>query len=186
MGASYNQQDNLQEAYYTDDVVNLGAEGCEEGEEGYHQEEEEAYVAEFNQDNTEMSEDQIGYTGEPAEGDDGYQYEVLDIEISEPIDGEFQGENETLGDEQAQEESEEEDDEGEESGRIRFKSERKEGAVVRLADSGPSAPPFASKRTTSLPAASPAPDPPSHGSPLPIAATPDGSTTPSNDEFPTA
>ncbi|MED6244428.1 hypothetical protein ATANTOWER_009945 [Ataeniobius toweri] len=185
MGASYNQQDNLQEAYYTDDVVNLGAEGCEEGEEGYHQEEEEAYAAEFNQDNTEMSEDQIGYTGEPAEGDDGYQYEVLDIEISEPIDGEFQneefqrsngdepldeaettqeedaeeaggeeqqeeedtteepriyeteeGENETLGDEQTQEESEEEDDEGEESGRIRFKSERKEGAVVRLADSG--------------------------------------------------
>ncbi|MEQ2187369.1 hypothetical protein GOODEAATRI_004041 [Goodea atripinnis] len=90
MGASYNQQDNLQDAYYTDDVVNLGAEGCEEGEEGYHQEEEEAYAAEFNQDNTEMSEDQIGYTREPAEGDDGYQYEVLDIEISEPIDGEFQ------------------------------------------------------------------------------------------------
>lgn len=48
----------------------------------------------------------------------------------------FQVENETLPVEQTQEESEEEDDEGEESGRIRFKSERKEGAVVRLADAG--------------------------------------------------
>lgn len=33
------------------------------------------------------------------------------------------------------EESDEEDDEDEESGRLRFKSERKDGAVVRLSDS---------------------------------------------------
>ncbi|XP_038153875.1 RNA-binding protein 33 isoform X3 [Cyprinodon tularosa] len=178
MGASYDQQDSLQEADYTDDVVNLGAEGYEE-EEGYNQDGEEAYAEEYNQGhNTEM--DQIDYSGEPAGGEDGYQYEVLDIEIGEPIDGEFQEfqrsngdeplneaetsqeeeaavreqqekeepteehrfyeteevENETLPGEQTQEESDEEDDEGEESGRIRFKSERKEGAVVRLADAG--------------------------------------------------
>lgn len=179
MGTSYGQQDNLQEADYTDDVVNLGTEGCEEEEVLYHQQEEEAYADDYSQD-TEMPENQTDYAGEPAEGDDGYQYEVLDIEISEPIDGEFQneefqrsngeetkatrkgnpeekrgkvlreedtaeepqvyeteeGENETLPKEEAHEESDEEDEEGEESGRIRFKSERKEGAVVRLADAG--------------------------------------------------
>lgn len=88
MGASYDQQDSLQEADYTDDVVNLGAEGYEE-EEGYNQDGEEAYAEEYNQGhNTEM--DQNDYSGEPAGGEDGYQYEVLDIEIGEPIDGEFQ------------------------------------------------------------------------------------------------
>lgn len=89
MGASYNQQGNLREADYTDDVVNLGAEGCEEEEE--FRQEEDAYAESYNQeDNTEMSENQIDYAGEPAEGDDGYQYEVLDIDINEPLDGEFQ------------------------------------------------------------------------------------------------
>lgn len=48
----------------------------------------------------------------------------------------LKGENETLPEEETHEESDEEDEEGEESGRIRFKSERKEGAVVRLADAG--------------------------------------------------
>ncbi|XP_027861477.1 RNA-binding protein 33 [Xiphophorus couchianus] len=179
MGASYNQQGNLREADYTDDVVNLGAEGCEEEEE--FRQEEDAYAESYNQeDNTEMSENQIDYAGEPAEGDDGYQYEVLDIDINEPLDGEFQNEefqrsngneaettqeedaeegrgveqqeedateelpvyeteeggNKTLLEDETQEESDEEDEEGAESGRIRFKSERKDGAVVRLADSG--------------------------------------------------
>lgn len=49
LGTSYNQQVNSQEAEYTDDVVNLGAEGCEEGnveEEGYQQEE---YTEEYSQ-----------------------------------------------------------------------------------------------------------------------------------------
>ncbi|XP_014904866.1 RNA-binding protein 33 isoform X1 [Poecilia latipinna] len=180
MGASYDQQGNLQEADYTDDVVNLGAEGCEEEEEEFRQE-EEAYAGSYNQeDNTEMSGNQIDYGGEPAEGDDGYQYEVLDIDINETLDGEFQNEefqrsngneaettreenaeegrrgeqqeedateeppvyeteeggNKTLLEDETQEESDEEDEEGAESGRIRFKSERKDGAVVRLADSG--------------------------------------------------
>lgn len=35
----------------------------------------------------------------------------------------------------SKEESDEEDDEDEESGRLRFKSERKDGGVVRLSDS---------------------------------------------------
>jgi len=93
LGMSYDQQDNSQEADYTDDVVNLGAEGCEEGdveEEGYQQEEEE-YTEGYSQDeNADMPEDQMDYTGELAEGEDGYQDEVLDIQINEPLDGEFQ------------------------------------------------------------------------------------------------
>lgn len=89
MGTSYDQQDNLQEADYTDDVVNLGAEGCEGGGvEGYQQEE---YTEEYSQDdNAEMPVDQMDYSEEQAEGDDGFQDEVLDIQINEPIDGEFQ------------------------------------------------------------------------------------------------
>ena len=47
-----------------------------------------------------------------------------------------QVENEAAPEEETKEESDEEDEEDEESGRIRFKSERKDGAVVRLADAG--------------------------------------------------
>lgn len=93
MSTSFGQQGESQEADYADDVVNLGAEGCEdeEEEEGYHQEGEEAYTEEYNQeDNTEMSEDQNDYTRDLTQDDDGYQGEVLDIQITEPIDGEFQ------------------------------------------------------------------------------------------------
>ncbi|XP_058481819.1 RNA-binding protein 33 isoform X2 [Solea solea] len=186
LGRSY-VQDNSQEANYTDAGVNLGAEGYEEGdveEEGYQQEE---YAEEYgHHDNTEMPEDQMDYTGELAEGEDGYQ-DVIDIQINEPLDGEFQDnedqtsyddehgvqqgvapeeeeeedvpmggeeqqeeeeaaetsqvfdtevENEALPEEETKEESDEEDEEDEESGRLRFKSERKDGVVVRLADAG--------------------------------------------------
>ncbi|KAM9331903.1 RNA-binding protein 33 isoform 2-T2 [Pholidichthys leucotaenia] len=90
LGTSYGQQDNSQEADYTDDVVNLGAGGCEEGgveEEGYQQ---ETYTDEYSQeDSTGILEDQTNYT---EEADDDYQDEVLDIQINEPIDGEFQDE----------------------------------------------------------------------------------------------
>ena len=92
LNTSYGQQDNSQEADYTDDVVNLGAEGYEEGdgEEGYQQEGEEEYTEGYSQDgNAEMNEDQMDYSGEQAEADDGYQDEVLDIQINEPIDSEF-------------------------------------------------------------------------------------------------
>ncbi|XP_068603910.1 RNA-binding protein 33 [Brachionichthys hirsutus] len=91
---SYDQQDNFEEAEYTDDVVNLGAEGCNEGEEeevGYQREGEEGYTEGYGQDEiTEMPEDQATYADEQMEGDDGYPDEVLDIQINEPIDGEFQ------------------------------------------------------------------------------------------------
>uniref|UniRef100_A0A3Q1FS93 Uncharacterized protein n=1 Tax=Acanthochromis polyacanthus TaxID=80966 RepID=A0A3Q1FS93_9TELE len=141
---------------------------------------DEGDVEEDQEDNTE-TEDPMDYPGEMAGGDDGYQGEVLDIEINEPIDSEFQDDEyqtsygvepldedgvqqeenpEEMGGEEQQdeediaegphtyeteengllkltkEESEEEDEEDEESGRIRFKSERKDGAVVRLADAG--------------------------------------------------
>lgn len=84
LGTSYDQQDNLQEEDYTDDVMNLGAEGYGEG---YQQEGEEQYTEEYSQDNDAgMPEDQVDYT----EGEGGCQDEVLDIQISEPIDSEFQ------------------------------------------------------------------------------------------------
>ncbi|XP_056289778.1 RNA-binding protein 33 isoform X2 [Pseudoliparis swirei] len=185
VGPSYGQQDNLHGAVDTDDVVNLGAEGCGEEdvqEEGYQHEGEEAFTQDYSQDNNaEMPEDQIDYTGEQAGADDCYQDEVLDIQINEPIDGEFQDddyptyddrrlgahgvqkqqgggeeqqqeeedaakdsrvfdtdevENDAGPEEEMKEESDEEDEEDEESGRIRFKSERKDGHVVRLADVG--------------------------------------------------
>lgn len=45
-----------------------------------------------------------------------------------------QVESETLPEEKTKEETDDEDEEDEESGRMRFRSERKEGVVVRLAD----------------------------------------------------
>ncbi|XP_055085905.1 LOW QUALITY PROTEIN: RNA-binding protein 33 [Periophthalmus magnuspinnatus] len=163
MGTSYGQQE---EEDYTDDMVTLGAPGYEG---------EAEYTEDYSQDH---NADQMDYSGEPAEGDDGYQDEVLDLEINEPLDGEFQDdeyttsynkktldehhdqvskvpeeeefvedevsstaessqvESEAVLEEESREESEEEDEEDEESGRLRFKSERKEGVVVRLADAG--------------------------------------------------
>lgn len=88
LSTSYDQQDNLQGAEYTDDVVNQGTQGFEQGqagEDGYQLEGEEDYPEEYGQDsNTEMSDKQMDYGG------DGYQDEVLDIHINEPLDGEFQ------------------------------------------------------------------------------------------------
>lgn len=46
----------------------------------------------------------------------------------------LQFESETLPEVETKEESDDEDEEDEESGRVRFRSERKEGVVVRLAD----------------------------------------------------
>lgn len=79
LDASYDQQDNSQEAEYTDDVMNSAAQGLEEG---YQHGGEEQYAEEYGQDNVEMC--QID------DGGDGYQDEVLDIHINEPLDGEFQ------------------------------------------------------------------------------------------------
>uniref|UniRef100_A0A8C6UTK0 Uncharacterized protein n=1 Tax=Neogobius melanostomus TaxID=47308 RepID=A0A8C6UTK0_9GOBI len=81
-GVSYSQKD------YAGDTEHLG-EGYDE--EQYQHEGEEEYTEAYSQDhNTELPQDQMDYSGEPAEGDDGYQDEVLDLEINEPIDEEFQ------------------------------------------------------------------------------------------------
>ncbi|XP_039086598.1 RNA-binding protein 33 isoform X2 [Hyaena hyaena] len=81
----------------------------------------------------ELTEDPIEYVEEPEEGQ-LYSDEVLDIEINEPLD-EFTGGMETLElQKDIKEESDEEDDDDEESGRLRFKTERKEGTIIRLSD----------------------------------------------------
>lgn len=81
LDTSYDQRDNSQEAEYTDDVMNSAAQGLEDG---YQHAGEEEYAEEYGQDNVEMCEEQID------DGGDGYQDEVLDIHINEPLDGEFQ------------------------------------------------------------------------------------------------
>lgn len=45
-----------------------------------------------------------------------------------------QVESKTLPEEETKEDTDDEDEEDEETGRVRFRSERKEGVVVRLAD----------------------------------------------------
>ncbi|XP_010827660.1 PREDICTED: RNA-binding protein 33 [Bison bison bison] len=81
----------------------------------------------------ELTEDHIEYVEEPEE-EQLYNDEVLDIEINEPLD-EFTGGMETLElQKDIKEESDEEDDDDEESGRLRFKTERKEGTIIRLSD----------------------------------------------------
>ncbi|XP_049498114.1 RNA-binding protein 33 isoform X1 [Panthera uncia] len=81
----------------------------------------------------ELTEGHMEYVEEPEEGQ-LYSDEVLDIEINEPLD-EFTGGMETLElQKDVKEESDEEDDDDEESGRLRFKTERKEGTIIRLSD----------------------------------------------------
>uniref|UniRef100_G1QBY0 RNA binding motif protein 33 n=1 Tax=Myotis lucifugus TaxID=59463 RepID=G1QBY0_MYOLU len=81
----------------------------------------------------ELTEDHMEYV-EELEEEQLYNDEVLDIEINEPLD-EFAGSMETLEmQKEIKEESDEEDDEGEESGRLRFKTERKEGTIIGLSE----------------------------------------------------
>ncbi|KAM5302762.1 RNA-binding protein 33 isoform 1-T1 [Glossophaga mutica] len=80
-----------------------------------------------------LAADHMEYGEEPEE-EQLYNDEVLDIEVNEPLD-EFTGSMETLElQKEIKEESDEEDDEDEESGRLRFKTERKEGTIIRLSD----------------------------------------------------
>uniref|UniRef100_A0A8C0U408 RNA-binding protein 33 n=1 Tax=Cyanistes caeruleus TaxID=156563 RepID=A0A8C0U408_CYACU len=135
-----------------------------EDEIGYDKSEApEEYASEYAEEghyegnDPELTEDQIEYGEEPGEED-----EVLDLEINEPLD-EFPDEDymqsyneqameeqeyaadEELEESQAaigslelqeetKEESDEEEDDDEESGRLRFKTERKEGTIIRLSD----------------------------------------------------
>lgn len=67
---------------YTDDLGDV--------ERGYQQEGGE-YVDEYSLPNDmEIPDGQMEYSGEQAEGDGIYQDEVLDIQINEPLDDEFQ------------------------------------------------------------------------------------------------
>uniref|UniRef100_A0A3P8ULB7 Uncharacterized protein n=1 Tax=Cynoglossus semilaevis TaxID=244447 RepID=A0A3P8ULB7_CYNSE len=156
LNTSYEHHDSLQEDEYTGDV----------GDDGYQQGE---YAEDYGQD-AEVPEDPMEYNEELGQEEEGYQDGVLDIQINEPLDGEFQDseyqssyndeplhedavqqeeapeevglggeqqeEEEAVETEEAKEESDEEDDDTEESGRLRFKSERKESVGVRLADAG--------------------------------------------------
>uniref|UniRef100_A0A8C5KQG3 RNA binding motif protein 33 n=1 Tax=Jaculus jaculus TaxID=51337 RepID=A0A8C5KQG3_JACJA len=102
-----------------------------EGQELYSQEYPEE--GQYEGHEAELTEDQVEYGEEPEE-EQLYSDEVLDIEINEPLD-EFTGGMETLElQKDIKEESDEEDDDDEESGRLRFKTERKEGTIIRLSD----------------------------------------------------
>ncbi|CAL1597118.1 unnamed protein product [Knipowitschia caucasica] len=160
--------DDLLQSDDEDQNISLATPYGQQKEKGYTDDTEMGYEEENYNTN------QVDYSGEPAEEDDGYQDEVLDLEINEPLESEFQDDKYTMSYneksmdqpqekvseaeefvedevsstaessqveseaflEESREESEEEDEENEESGRLRFKSERKDGAVVRLADAG--------------------------------------------------
>uniref|UniRef100_G3TFU8 RNA-binding protein 33 n=1 Tax=Loxodonta africana TaxID=9785 RepID=G3TFU8_LOXAF len=114
----------------------------EQGEDeiAYHKSDgSELYSREYTEEgqyegqDAELTEDHIEYVEEPEE-EQLYNDEVLDIEINEPLD-EFTGSVETLElQKEVKEESDEEEDDDEESGRLRFKTERKEGTIIRLSD----------------------------------------------------
>lgn len=72
LGTSFSQQE---QGDYADDVVDLGPEDFQEG--GV----EGDYVEDFSQG------DQVDYG---AQMTDGFQDEVLDLQINDPLDGEFQ------------------------------------------------------------------------------------------------
>uniref|UniRef100_A0A8D0G664 RNA-binding protein 33 n=1 Tax=Sphenodon punctatus TaxID=8508 RepID=A0A8D0G664_SPHPU len=102
-------------------------------------EEPEEYAEEYVEEgqyeghDAELTEDQIEYGEEQGE-EEIYNDEVLDLEINEPLD-EFPAAIENLEiQEETKEESDEEEDDDEESGRLRFKTERKEGTIIRLSD----------------------------------------------------
>ncbi|XP_034257538.1 RNA-binding protein 33 isoform X3 [Pantherophis guttatus] len=98
----------------------------------------EEYAEEYSEEQyegqeAELTEDQIEY-GEDQGEEENYNDEVLDLEINEPLD-EFPVIIENLEFQQEpKEESDEEEEDNEESGRLRFKTERKEGTIIRLSD----------------------------------------------------
>nr|KAF6470212.1 RNA binding motif protein 33 [Molossus molossus] len=127
---STNDQSGEQESEYEqgeDELVYHKSEGSELYAHEYPAE------GQYEGQEAELTGDHMEYVGEPEEGQ-LYSDEVLDIEINEPLD-EFTGNMETLElQKEMKEESDEEDDEDEESGRLRFKTERKEGTIIRLSD----------------------------------------------------
>ncbi|XP_036281728.1 RNA-binding protein 33 isoform X2 [Pipistrellus kuhlii] len=125
-----NDQSGEQESEYEqgeDELVYHKSDGSEMYAHEYSEE------GQYEGQDAELTEDHMEYVEEPEE-EQLYNDEVLDIEINEPLD-EFTGSMETLEmQKEIKEESDEEDDEDEESGRLRFKTERKEGTIIRLSD----------------------------------------------------
>lgn len=76
LNTTYEHHDSLQEDEYTGDV----------GDDGYQQGE---YAEDYGQD-AEVPEDPMEYNEELGQEEEGYQDGVLDIQINEPLDGEFQ------------------------------------------------------------------------------------------------
>ncbi|XP_045877359.1 RNA-binding protein 33 isoform X7 [Meles meles] len=125
-----NDQSGEQESEYEqgeDELVYHKSDGSELYAHDYAEE------GQYEGHEAELTDDHMQYVEEPEEAQ-LYSDEVLDIEINEPLD-EFTGGMETLElQKDIKEESDEEDDDDEESGRLRFKTERKEGTIIRLSD----------------------------------------------------
>ncbi|KAG7488474.1 hypothetical protein MATL_G00034620 [Megalops atlanticus] len=88
LGTSFDLNDQSLEDDYVDGDQNLGVEDYEGGDEveGYSQEE---YADDYGDHDAELVDDQAEYAGDQAE-DEIYQDEVVDIEINDPSDDEFQ------------------------------------------------------------------------------------------------
>ncbi|KAG2458168.1 RBM33 protein, partial [Polypterus senegalus] len=134
-GKSDNEQVLEDSSYEQEGNDNLTVENYEggedlEGEESYSQ---DVYAEHYEIDDADLEENQLGYLAEQAE-EEIYNDEVLDIEINDPLDDEFQGEKEAEQDYQGKDESDEEDEDDGESERLRFKTERKDATVIRLSD----------------------------------------------------
>ncbi|XP_041040053.1 RNA-binding protein 33 isoform X1 [Carcharodon carcharias] len=166
--------------HYAENAALDVVEDAQEEMESYTQDEyvEEEEGVEYEDNDTELGDDQMDYPAE--QGEEMYNDEVLDLEINDPLDDEFQDEDYTqfyttnqdmpgdlqtqdneeyqeaaasdtqeqvvenaqepeevvkqIHEEERKEVSDDEDDDDEESGRMRFKTERKEGTVIRLTD----------------------------------------------------
>ncbi|XP_078393229.1 RNA-binding protein 33 isoform X5 [Cetorhinus maximus] len=166
--------------HYAENAALEVVEDAQEEMESYTQDEyvEEEEGVEYEDNDTELGDDQMDYPAE--QGEEMYNDEVLDLEINDPLDDEFQDEDYTqfyttnqdmpgdlqtqdneeyqeaaasdtqeqvvenaqepeevvkqIQEEERKEVSDDEDDDDEESGRMRFKTERKEGTVIRLTD----------------------------------------------------
>ncbi|GCB79325.1 hypothetical protein scyTo_0017874, partial [Scyliorhinus torazame] len=80
---------------YAENAALEGVEDAQEEMEGYAQDEyaEEGEGVEYEDNDTELGEDQMDYPAE--QGEEMYNDEVLDLEINDPLDDEFQDEDYT-------------------------------------------------------------------------------------------
>lgn len=84
------QEQSLEETDYVgDDADGMGADEYEGGDVAAEEYTHEDYADTYGADGSELPEDQLEY-GEEQATEQAYQDEVLDLEISEPLDDEFQ------------------------------------------------------------------------------------------------